>query len=363
MIKLETMLNSVSMLRPIGLPNDFPPCVVIIDKDNIPHLSPWLAANHVVKVQYIVVTEGIADKSLNGIEILDLSALGTLGAYEKVWFRPTVYRASCFLAAWSAYGIEHVWFITDEPLFLSHRPIKIDFYKHHIAELNAVYALLENDEDRGLYAALIKATCTGDASYIPINSHKEYHHPLVKPTKGDVMIDGGVSDVVYEEINFINDVGSDGKIYAFEPIEWMSKKASDSLSSYKNISILNYGLADKPGTVPFVEARYSSRRANDGDSVTIDAKMISIDQFVEDNGLKKVDCIKLDIEGGELLALEGSVQTIRKFKPKLIVCLYHKSEDMYEIPLKIKEIEPSYRLYISHHSISFLDTILYAYCK
>jgi FkbM family methyltransferase len=53
-------------------------------------------------------------------------------------------------------------------------------------------------------------------------------------------------------------------------------------------------------------------------------------------------CIKLDIEGAELAALRGASATIRKHKPELAICVYHKDNDIYEIPDYIKSIVPEY---------------------
>ena len=68
----------------------------------------------------------------------------------------------------------------------------------------------------------------------------------------------------------------------------------------------------------------------------------------------------MDIEGSELKALEGMKQTIKKYKPKLAICIYHKFEDLWELPLYIKKLVPEYQLYIRNYT-SYLDEIvLYA---
>jgi precorrin-6B methylase 2 len=51
----------------------------------------------------------------------------------------------------------------------------------------------------------------------------------------------------------------------------------------------------------------------------------SIDFIVEKNGLKRVDLIKMDIEGEEYNALKGAIKTIRKFKPKIIIEIHSKN--------------------------------------
>ena len=64
-------------------------------------------------------------------------------------------------------------------------------------------------------------------------------------------------------------------------------------------------------------------------------------------GGRPVDYIKYDIEGAEEGALAGSAETIRNHLPALRIALYHKSADLFEIPLKLVEISPRYRLYLT----------------
>lgn len=68
----------------------------------------------------------------------------------------------------------------------------------------------------------------------------------------------------------------------------------------------------------------------------------------------------MDIEGSELEALKGAVKTIQRDKPRLAICLYHKPEDIVEIPRLIKNLVPEYKLYIRHYIPYHFDTVLYA---
>jgi len=70
--------------------------------------------------------------------------------------------------------------------------------------------------------------------------------------------------------------------------------------------------------------------------------------------------IKMDTEGYEMNCLRGLKRTIKEHKPVLMISLYHKPEDIYEIPNFIKEIEPAYSLYARVHGSFFIETVLYA---
>ena len=89
-------------------------------------------------------------------------------------------------------------------------------------------------------------------------------------------------------------------------------------------------------------------------------KTISIDDFVKDNKIEKIDFIKMDIEGCELKALHGAINTLKKHKPKLAIAAYHKYEDYYEIPKFLNELKIDYKFYLASYTLGFSDTIIYA---
>lgn len=76
---------------------------------------------------------------------------------------------------------------------------------------------------------------------------------------------------------------------------------------------------------------------------------------------KKVTLIKMDIEGAEIQALIGAEQTIKRHQPKLAISVYHKKEDLFEIPLLIKRYCPEYKIYIRHLSSNLCETVMFAH--
>jgi len=70
--------------------------------------------------------------------------------------------------------------------------------------------------------------------------------------------------------------------------------------------------------------------------------------------------IKMDIEGAEYEALLGAEEIIKQYKPDLAISVYHRIQDMWEIPLLIKKFNPDYRLYLRCHGVHGVETILYA---
>lgn len=83
----------------------------------------------------------------------------------------------------------------------------------------------------------------------------------------------------------------------------------------------------------------------------------SIDQILQG---KKATFIKMDVEGAELDSLKGAKDTIKNFKPKLAICIYHKPNDIIQIPEFILECRDDYKFYIRHYTSCNYETVLYA---
>jgi len=71
----------------------------------------------------------------------------------------------------------------------------------------------------------------------------------------------------------------------------------------------------------------------------------------------------MDIEGAEYNALLGTQNIIKQYKPKLEICIYHRNEHFYNIPLLLKKWVPEYKMFIGHHSDCWSDTVLYCKAK
>lgn len=194
-----------------------------------------------------------------------------------------------------------------------------------------------------------------------------------------------ISDDIYFESKYINnidmtqkifmDLGSyDGKdsiralnyfkdddisVYALEPDEINYKKCKHNLEKYAGkVYLIQKGIGYEKVIARFQEgAETASKFDETGNSLV---EMDTIDGIVEE---RDVGFIKMDIEGQELDAIVGGAKTIRRCNPVLAVSIYHKKSDIYSIPLKILEINPSYQFYFEHYSFGWYDTVLYAVAK
>jgi FkbM family methyltransferase len=149
------------------------------------------------------------------------------------------------------------------------------------------------------------------------------------------------------------------KVYSFEPDQrnfTMLREVAKSISSEKIVPI-NAGVYRKSGKLRFAETGNIDTHISEDEDATM-LPVVSIDEFVI--GKEAPTFIKMDIEGGEVDALEGGRNTISNYKPKLAIAVYHKAEDLWDIPLLIQQMNPKYKLYLRHYTDGLVDTVCYA---
>ncbi len=179
-------------------------------------------------------------------------------------------------------------------------------------------------------------------------------------TKEEVFIDGGgyIGDTLLDFLDW-TDYNYE-KVYVFEPIKEMLHSVEKIIKekSLDGVELYNNGLWSKKETLQFLEAQSGSRVTETGELIV---EGVSLDEVIKG---EKVTFIKMDIEGSELEALKGAKNIIKKNRPRLAICIYHKPEDILEIPLYIQELVPEYKFYIRHYSSCMWETVLYAeVCK
>jgi hypothetical protein len=102
----------------------------------------------------------------------------------------------------------------------------------------------------------------------------------------------------------------------------------------------------------------SASKVVNNQSSNLEVECITLDEFKKYNSTK-VDFIKFDIEGAELEALKGGIETIINDRPQLAVSIYHSPEDFIEIPVFLMRNLENYKFYIGHYSTGVFETVLY----
>jgi FkbM family methyltransferase len=198
---------------------------------------------------------------------------------------------------------------------------------------------------------------------------KQYHlerggvHIFPKPE--DHVIDAG-SCFGDTAVAFAGAVGPGGRVYAFDPLQSHGEIVRHNIGQNhldKAISFFPVGLGARPNATPgpvleetVVNPGFRLARAKRDDEFPVR----TIDSLVAAKDIQRVDFLKMDIEGSELAALQGAEETLRQFKPRLAISIYHKFGDFFEIPLYLHGLSLGYRFYLNHYTIYAEETVLYA---
>ena len=193
----------------------------------------------------------------------------------------------------------------------------------------------------------------------------ETHAGTIGAAHGDVVIDAGGchGDTA---LYFACRAGSEGKVYSFEFAEEnlriFRRNLDLNTAIARRVTVVERPLWSKSGVTLSFNANGPATQVQSTDSVDQPggATSISIDDFVAGEKLAKIDLIKMDIEGAELQALQGAEKTLRAFRPKLAIAVYHRLEDFWGLPLYIESLNLGYRFFLRHFTIHEEETILFA---
>lgn len=163
----------------------------------------------------------------------------------------------------------------------------------------------------------------------------------VRVEEGDVVLDAG--SWIGDFAAYASAKGATA-VYAFEPIDATYAYLTRTAELNANVIPVKKGLSDHEG-----RAAMSIDAASIGNAILTEGsgrsvELTTVDAFVKERGLQRVDFIKADIEGAERDMLRGAQETLSKFKPKLALCTYHLPDDPEVLAALIKEAEPSYEV-------------------
>lgn len=249
-------------------------------------------------------------------------------------------------------------------LFLSEPNFPVEMYQENLTEdlfsnkdkYFQVFDLLEDEESKRVFNGIINYRLTLNQTYInSIHTHieKEYFDSSVIQLKEDeVYFDVGGFDGDSAE-HFIIHVNKKYKsVHIFEPDLALINKAKERLKTFKDVVYNQLGIYDKKTVLHFdVTGGLDGIISNQG---AIEIETTTIDEYQ-----CEPTYIKFDVEGVEIEAINGAINTIKNNKPKLTIASYHYPKHIWEIPLLVKKINPTYKLKLRHYTDSVFDSIFY----
>lgn len=229
-------------------------------------------------------------------------------------------------------------------------------------KINEAKKILGDDESKEVFQSILDYRKSKKPSHLKNSSLPEYFHSDIYPKEKDTIIDGGAfnGDSAFDFCKKIKNC----TIFCFEPDENSFKALKENVSNWsftQSISCENYGLSNKKDTLYFKKSEaYDMQHMVSEKETNIKIMVTDLDSFVKEEQIEKVDFIKMDIEGSECKALIGCSSVILRDKPRLAICAYHLTNDLWEIPLLISNLNKDYKIYMLHHSQNLFETIIYA---
>jgi FkbM family methyltransferase len=209
-----------------------------------------------------------------------------------------------------------------------------------VTETLASYKDYEDNYNEQIIGHLFESHCY-DGPYGLVN---EFVNVTVEPN--DIVIDAG---------SLIGDFAAYSSVkgaitYAFEPAKSTFKNLCATADLNGNIIPINAGLGNEkcylelvsPDGLHGISSSFSEKLSYVNNAEK--SEVTTIDSFVQENNLPKVDFIKADIEGFERQMLLGARETLAKFAPKLAICTYHLPDDPQVLEQIIREANPKYNI-------------------
>lgn len=220
-----------------------------------------------------------------------------------------------------------------------------EFFDSHENELYEARECLYDDISKEVFDNIVRYKLTGKLEYLKKTSFAEQAcDEILRLSNYKSFLDLGAynGDTIKKYTSICPNISN---IVAVEPDKRNFKKLSrlcDETSKY-NISALNCAVYSNNTTLRFSAS--GNRNSSAATNGSYQHKFVEIEAKTPDSITNAVDFVKYDVEGLEYEALLGSQELIKN-GADLLVSMYHKSEDMYLLPLLIKKLNPSYKLYL-----------------
>ena len=174
-----------------------------------------------------------------------------------------------------------------------------------------------------------------------------YLYKDIQIKKDDIVIDAGANFGLFSAL--ASSLGA--IVYAFEPVKITREKyLKETAKLNENINIISLALSNTIGNI-FIKGGSSvtasiveNLNKKEGDLINEMVSTITLDDWVKQNNISKIDFIKADIEGAERLMLEGAQWVLKNYAPKLAICTYHLPDDKKVLTDLILKANPNYKI-------------------
>lgn len=169
---------------------------------------------------------------------------------------------------------------------------------------------------------------------------------------GDVVIEAG-ANMGSETVLLSRMVGDAGHVYGFEPNPYTYERLSMNvaINELKNVSIYDLAIGEKDGEVSFniypkgfCNPGMSSKYMSTPQTKKITVPQRTLDSFVAEKGISRVNFLKMDIQGAEMDLLNGADGLLERDRPTIFMEALREYNDITQLYNRMKKY--GYKIYL-----------------
>ncbi len=239
------------------------------------------------------------------------------------------------------------------PLFIPDLPVAGEeyfdrpFFEAHLNELQEACLLLSDERSREVFRQVVAYKLSGLPQ--PLFASEDAAgegDALLAPGPAEHYLDLGAyrGDTLERFLRCTG--GSYASLTAVEPDPHSFRKLSQGFGSLPSVRLFQAAVGEKDGSVFLSGGRGRGSHLGSGQEPKLSSCVQrSVDSLLEETGLP-LSLLKADVEGAEAAMLLGARASLSLYQPKLVLACYHRSEDLFRLPLMLHELLPEHRLFL-----------------
>lgn len=256
--------------------------------------------------------------------------------------------------------VRHELIIPDVPLY-GGELFDGNYFDEHRELLDTAENLLADEESRCLFRDAVCFRLTGKIEYLRrTEDGAETLRKIFNGRSFHTILDGGAFKG--DSTRLFAETLLPERIIAVEADPKTFRKLEEYAfqEAHTSVTAVHAAIWDMDGELEYVSSgsRGSGQEGQNHRAKNASVPCRTIDSILSDT---PVDLVKLDIEGAEDCALNGAAETIQRDQPDMMISLYHRTDDLFSLPIRIHKLLPNHRLYLRRiPCIPMWDLTLYA---
>jgi FkbM family methyltransferase len=167
---------------------------------------------------------------------------------------------------------------------------------------------------------------------------RNWHHYITEQTPvgaNDVVVDCGAAEGLFTFIC----AQQASKVFAFEPLPKFVSALNKNFEGSSNVALYPWALGYKEQKAGLTDNEIFSAISPQGpieiEIKTLDGTLLSSSE--------PITFLKADVEGFEFQLLLGAEELLRRYRPKIAITVYHRTNNVLQIESFLKEVQPDYR--------------------